>query len=101
MREGSPVSLTGRGIRGSLMVLKCRPLTDTVTERHLTCGSLRSRNVRLCPLTQTFVDGRMIAAAAEIGFGFGLPDASVPAAIAVAIAATVTVTAPNQTNRLN
>jgi hypothetical protein len=83
------------------MVLKWRPLTDTVTVRHLTCGRFRSRNVRLCPLTQTFVDGRMKADAAEIGGRFDLPDATVAAAIAVAIATIVTETAPHRVIRLN
>src|SRR3954451_1895984 len=68
------------------MVSKFCPLTETVSESHLACGTRRSRNVSLCPRAQTFVDGRMNAAAAEIGFRFALPDASVPAARAVVTA---------------
>jgi hypothetical protein len=79
------------------MVSECRPLAEKVTESHLACGSFRSRNVSLCPLVQTVVEGRMNAAAAEIGFGFALPDATVPAARAVPTATDIAATASAMT----
>jgi hypothetical protein len=83
------------------MVVKRRPLTNTVTVRQLTCGSRCSRNVRLCPRTQAFVDGKTNADAAEMGPRLCWLDASVPAAIAAAIAVTATVTATRRVTRLN
>jgi hypothetical protein len=96
---GSLVSFTGRGGWDSLMVLKCRPLTDTVTVRHLTCGRLRSRNVSVCALTQTLVEGRLNANAGEMCFGW--PARSAADARAVVTARAATVTAHNRTKRLN
>jgi hypothetical protein len=100
--DGSPLSVTGLGIRDSLTVLKCRPLTNTETFRHLTCGSCRSRKVSVCPLTQTFADGKMNARDAEMGLRVCVPeaDASVPAAVAAAIATTATTTALKYPNRV-
>jgi hypothetical protein len=76
------------------MVLACPPLTDTLTERHVTWRSFRSRKVRVCPLTQAFVEGNTNAAPEEIGARLPAPRAR-PAERA----ATVTIPTANRVDR--